>query len=120
MPLADLIRIRSASGRVLLPSSEPYPIRFEHISGVPSAGEKSGYSITKLRILDRLLDRLSLLRGEKPKVSTDGLSTSGLERLIEDLKESLHEDVQKASATPFAAVLGAGISENGALVNLLI
>jgi hypothetical protein len=83
VPLTDVIAVRAASGRVSLPSNQF--ARFEHIFGMPSG--QGGYSITKLRILDAFLDRLALLKGERPQMKTEGLSDAGLDKIIAEIRD---------------------------------
>jgi hypothetical protein len=118
VPLTDVISVRAAAGRVSLPSNQF--VRFEHISGMPAAGEGGGYSITKLRILDALLDRLAILKGERPEPETGGLSGAGLDKIIDEVQSYLRDALKNASSTPFAAVLGGGAAENGLLFNYLV
>ena len=117
VPLTDVITVRAASGRVYLPSNQS--VHFEHISGVPALGQEEGggYSITTLRILDNLLDRLSILKGEKPDVATEGLSGTEMNAVIDTLRNTLRDALKNAASTPFAAVLGGGPSGNGQLFN---
>jgi hypothetical protein len=116
VPLTDVIAVRSASGRVSLPSNQF--VRFEHISGMPSG--QGGYSITKLRILDALLDRLALLKGERPKPDTGGLTEAGLGKIIDDLQKYVRNSLGNAGTTPFGPALGSGPSWDGQLFNYLI
>jgi hypothetical protein len=118
VPLTDVITIRAAAGRVSLPSNQF--VRFEHISGMPAAGGEGGYSITKLRILDALLDRLAILKGERPKAETEGLSGAGLDKIIDEMQSYLRDALKNASSTPFTVILGGGAADNGLLFNYLV
>jgi len=114
VPLSDVITVRAASGRVYLPSNQF--VHLEHISGIPAMGQDGGgYSITKLRILDTLLARLTVLKGERPDVPTEGLSGAGMDAVIGKIQHNLRESLKNAASTPFAAVLGGGSSGNGEL-----
>ena len=114
VPITDVIAVRAASGRVYLPSNQF--VHLEHISGIPSLGQDGGgYSITKLRILDSLLDRLAVLKGSRPESAAEGLSDAGLDAVIDRMQYNLREALKNVSSTPFAAVLGAGSSEIGQL-----
>jgi hypothetical protein len=110
VPLTDVIAVRAASGRVLVPASQF--ARLEHISGMPAAGQEGGgYSITKLRILDAFLDRLAILKGERPEVKTEGLSDAGLNSILEEIQSYL----RGAASTPFGVALGLGAASDGQL-----
>jgi hypothetical protein len=116
VPLTDVIAVRAASGRVSVPSSQF--ARFEHISGMPSG--QGGYSIAKLRILDAFLDRLALLKGERPRMDARGLSEAGLDKILGGLQEYLRDSLKNAASTPFGPALGSGAAEDGRLFNYLI
>jgi hypothetical protein len=116
VPLTDVIAVRAASGRVSLPSNQF--ARFEHISGMPSG--QGGYSITKLRILDAFLDRLALLKGERPRMDTNGLSDAGLDKILGEMQEYLRDSLKNAASTPFGLALGSGSAGNGQLFNYLV
>jgi len=119
IPLSDLMKVRYASGRLSLPSSQSYFVRFEHVSGIPSGNRGEGYSIVKLRILDTLIDRLSSLRNHSgDKKNTGALSEKALDAMIENLQKQLHDSLKKAGATPFGTALGAGAAENGRILNV--
>jgi hypothetical protein len=116
VPLTDVITVRAASGRVFLPSNQF--VRFEHISGMPSG--QGGYSITKLRILDSLLDRIAVLKGERPDTKTEGLSDAGFDKIIDELQNHIRKSLKNTAFTPFGPALGAGSSEDGRLFSYLI
>ncbi|MCL1819004.1 MAG: hypothetical protein FWG35_08725 [Spirochaetaceae bacterium] len=114
VPLTDVITVRAASGRVYLPSNQF--VHFEHISGIPTTGQEGGgYSVTKLRILDSILDRMAVMKGERPEVKTEGLSNADMDSTIASMQNDLREALKNAASTPFAAVLGGGPSANGQL-----
>ena len=118
VPLTDMITVRAASGRVYLPSNQF--VHFEHISGIPAPGQDGGgYSITKLRILDSILDRLAILKGERPEVNTEGFSGADMDTVLSTMQNDLRDALKNAASTPFAAVLGGGPSVNGQLVSFL-
>ena len=117
LPITDIIAVRATSGRVSVPSAQF--VSLEHISGMPAAGQTGGYSITKLRILDALLDRLAVLKGERPSAQTEGLSGEGLDTTIENLQKNLRDALKNVSSTPFAAALGAGADIGGQLFSFL-
>lgn len=122
IPLTDLMKVRYASGRLSLPSSQSFFVRFKHVSGIPSGERGEGYSIAKLRILDTLIDRLSSLKGGNhggEGEKTGGLSEKALDAMMENLQKQLHDSLMKAAATPFGTALGAGAAENGRILSTL-
>jgi len=117
VPITDVITIRATAGRVSMPSTQF--VSFKHVSGMPTVGQDGGYSIAKLRILDALLDRLAVLKGERPELRTEGLSDEALDSIMDTLQKNLHDGLKNASSTPFAAVLGAGADAGGQLFSFL-
>ncbi len=121
VPISDLLKVRYASGRLTLPLSQPYFVRFEHVSGVPGAADGGGYSVFKLRILDTLIDRLTTLQGKALEGdASPGPSGGALDARIADLEKQLHDRLAKASATPFGGAMGAGAGENGRILDILV
>lgn len=118
IPVADLMKVRYTAERLSLPLREPYFVRFEHVTGLPGAGDGGGYSVFKLRILDALIHRLTALRGAggggpMPDGENPDEAITGLGRL-------LHQELAKAGATPFGVAVGAGAAENGGIVDILV
>jgi hypothetical protein len=121
VPISDILRVRSAAGRVSLPLNRPLFVRFEHVSGIPSQVSGEGYSVFKLRILDTLIDRLSTLKGKSPEgKKKSGMSPEVIDAVIDSLKKELHNSIARAAATPFGPALGAGSADNGLILNLSV
>jgi hypothetical protein len=58
-PFLDILRVRNlANGRLEVPIAPVHSVyaRFEHLRGVPSP--EGGVSLFRMRVLDRLIDRL--------------------------------------------------------------
>lgn len=117
IPLTHLVRARFSAGKVALPvrKSQYLYSNLKHITGIPAGSRESGYSLTKLKALDNLIERLGdyggkTLTGLNPR----GDDSSGLSSLIESYAEKLHSLV--VSETPYKSM---GV-ENGLLVNLTV
>ncbi|ORC37882.1 hypothetical protein B4O97_02460 [Marispirochaeta aestuarii] len=107
IPLSSLVRGSVGSSRVGLPvsGSQALYARFKHVYGRPS--EAGGFSLSKLRSLDNLIDRLVKLKDRDsaslPKrEDLTGLSDQGRDALIRELSDKLHRAYLKAETNPFA------------------
>ncbi len=85
---------------------------FKHVMGVPSRSAQDQVPISKLRVLDNLIDRLVKLRGEKGEsVPVDGRN---VDALIQRFQGELHTAL-RAIAPLFSGLF----PETGFVVNLL-
>ena len=65
--------------------------RFKHVHGTPSTGAASGVSLSRLRAIDNLIDRLISLRGKNTYwVNVDGMKSDDLAFTMEKLQKELH------------------------------
>ncbi len=118
VPIGDLLRARYSSSRLSLPLEQNLFMRFKHVTGVPSP-DGSGFSVSKLQLLDTLIEALKRLQGKGILLPDPGASSpERLDRLIETLSQEVHQRIVQVAQTPFAPALGAGASSLGLLVNL--
>jgi hypothetical protein len=112
----DVLRIRSLQGdRLAVPVRPIYSAYacFEHIRGIPAAHD--GVPIFKLRVLDKLIDRL-LSYGE-PVPAADRLRSAKPETsdpVVRELEQRLQQHV--TSRTP---LFGGQFPETGMLIDLV-
>ncbi|WP_319558798.1 hypothetical protein [Marispirochaeta sp.] len=111
IPLTSVVRGSTGSSRVGLPvsSSQAMYARFKHVYGRPSEG--GGFSLSKLRSLDNLIDRLVRLRDKDAATlpgseELQGLSNQGRDALIRVLSDKLHKAYLKAETNPFTSIGG--------------
>jgi hypothetical protein len=73
----------SGSGRMSLPVSPASYIysQFKHVGGVPAPEGTRGVAITKLKILDVMIEQLSQMK-KKPELNTKDLSNEQIDALI--------------------------------------
>ncbi len=92
--------------------------QFEHVSGVASSNNNSGVSVTKIQILNSLIERLAKLKSDPLKQDMPGdLSDDQLDAMINDYQNQITTAVQTAKANPFALTgLSAG---TGQLFNMV-
>ncbi|MCX7787464.1 MAG: hypothetical protein N2442_07190 [Spirochaetes bacterium] len=118
VPIGDLLRARYSTHRLSLPLEQNLFMRFKHVTGVPSP-DGTGFSVSKLQLLDTLIEALKRLQGkglQLPDLSAS--SPERLDRLIEILSQEVHQKIVQVAQTPFAPALGGGESSLGILVNL--
>jgi hypothetical protein len=85
---------------------------FKHVMGVPSRSAAEQVPISKLRVLDNLIDRLVRLRGEKGESMP--VDKGNVDTLIQRFQGELHTAL-RATAPLFSGLF----PETGLVVNLL-
>lgn len=90
--------IVEAAGKMYVPVSKSALLysHFDHVSGVAAGNGQNGISISKLRILNSLIERVSAIKNEPAKPVKD-LSPDQTEALIKNYQKQL----QKALQTPY-------------------
>jgi len=88
----------SGSGKLYVPVSKSALLysNFDHVSGVAAKTGQQGVSISKIRILNSLIERLSAIKNE-PKDSIQDISDDQADVLI----EAYQKQIQQAAATPY-------------------
>jgi hypothetical protein len=113
--LTSILRAQYASGKISLPVDSGLYARFKHVQGVPS-GSDGGYSLSKLQMIDIMVERLVRLRGEHleiPDVSTDAEAGALIQSLAGDMRSALHSvDTSRGS-------YAAGMVEPGMFFSLV-
>jgi len=118
VPMGDLLRARYSADRLSLPLEQNLFMRFKHVTGIPSPNGE-GFSVSKLQLLDTLIEALKRLQGKGVQVPpTSNASPEQVDSLIEFFSKEVHHKVLQVAQTPFAPALGAGESSLGMLVNL--
>ena len=82
---------------------------FDHVSGVAAKSGQQGVSISKIRILNSLIDRLSAIKNQ-PKESIADISDDHAQVLIEQYQKQIQQTVSQqpyllAGAQPQAGAL---------------
>lgn len=117
VPIGDLLRARYSVDRLSLPLEQNLFMRFKHVTGVPSP-DGTGFSVSRLQLLDTLIEALKRLQGKEIRIPEAGSSPEQMDRILGTLSKELHTKILQLSQTPFAPALGAGDSSLGLLVNL--
>lgn len=100
------------------PSSVVYA-QFDHISGIAAKGGQHGVSITKIQILNALIENLSKIKANakiNPVSKETNLSDEQVNNLIKNYQAQLKQTVASAQSTPY---LLAGVKpQNGTLFSI--
>lgn len=90
---------------------------FDHVSGVAAKPNQGGVSISKIQILNSLLNQLITMKG-KPKldVQTEQFSNKEIDALIKTTQGQIHTTVQTAQVTGYG--LAGAAPQPGAVFSL--
>lgn len=88
-----------AGGKLYVPVSRSAILysNFDHVSGVVAKSGQEGVSISKIRILNSLIERLSEIKNE-PKESITDISDDQAQVLIEQYQKQLQQTIKQ---TPY-------------------
>ena len=88
----------SAAGKLYVPVSRSALLysHFDHVSGVAAGAGQQGVSISKIRILNSLIDRLSAIKNQ-PKESINDISDDQAQVLIEQYQKQIQQTVAQQS-----------------------
>ena len=100
-----------AAGKLYVPVSKSALLysHFDHVSGVAARSGQEGVSISKIRILNSLIDRLSAIKNQ-PKESITDIRDDQAQVLIEQYQKQIQQTVAQkpyvlAGAQPQAGAL---------------
>ena len=87
-----------AAGKLYVPVSRSALLysHFDHVSGVAAGNGQAGVSISKIRILNSLIDRLSAIKNQ-PKESVSDLNDDQAQALIEQYQKQIQQTVAQQS-----------------------
>lgn len=92
--------VSGSSGKLYVPVSSNAVIysHFDHISGVASSDPDIGVSVSKIQILNSLLNQLISMRNEpKTQYADDGsLSEDQMESLIQNYQSQIQGEIEKS------------------------
>ena len=93
----------SSSGRMSLPVSPSNYIysQFKHVGGIPAAEGTRGVSITKLKILDVLIEQLNQIKAPT-ELNTKNLSNEQMDTLISKYEGQIKTATAANIAMPYA------------------
>ena len=87
-----------ASGKLYVPVNRSAILyaNFDHVSGVAAKTGQEGISISKIRILNSLIDRLCAIKNQ-PKESIQDISNDQADELIKNYQQQ----IKQAAQTPY-------------------
>ena len=107
-------------GRMALPVSRSSYIysHFEHVSGIPAPEGTQGVAISKLKILDVLIDQLSQIKSKRePSVGASGeMTDERIDALIDKYETEIRGARAASAALPYRPKPSAPL---GAIFNLV-
>ena len=106
--------IVAAAGKMYVPVSKSALLysHFDHVSGVAAGNGQNGVSISKLRILNSLIERVSAIKNEPAKTLKE-VSPDQADALIQNYQKQL----QQALQTPY--ILNGAQPQAGDIFSLL-
>ena len=113
---AALSRISSAAAGKLYVPVDPALVgysQFKHVAGVAAAKGQSGVNISKISILNTLIERLSSLK-QQAVSDTSQLSDRQIDALIDDYQTRIKNIVSIAKTNPYV-LAGAPVPQSGTL-----
>ena len=106
-------------GKLYVPVSQSNVIyaHFDHVTGVAAKPNQQGVSISKIQILNSLLNQLISMKNQpKLDVKTEEMSDSQLDALIQSTQSKIHANMQVAQATGYG--LAGAAPQAGAVFSL--
>ncbi len=85
----------AAMGKLYVPVSKSVLLysHFDHVSGVAARSGQNGVSISKLRILNSLIEHMSAIKNEKPQ-TVQNISPERADALIKNYQQQLQQALQ--------------------------
>ena len=114
--LSNLIRAQYSPGRIALPTSAGMYTRLKHVQGVPSQIAGAGYSVSKLQMIDLLVERLVQVKGQ-PMESPTPSSDAEADAMVMDYAQQISHAL--SSANSLAQSFSVGLAEPGLILNLV-
>ncbi|MBQ7882093.1 MAG: hypothetical protein IJ312_05215 [Treponema sp.] len=109
--------ISGSSGKLYVPVSPNSVIysHFDHISGVAAKANQTGVSVSKIQILNSLLNQLISMQN-MPKPDAESQSADNIDSLIKNYQEKIQKNIQTAQITGYG--LAGTTPQPGALFSL--
>ena len=100
------------AGRISLPvKGNQLYANLKHINGIGGISQQPAYSLSQLRSLDNLIDRLKLLKGDKFK-ELSGDDKNNIQKMIEVYRQELYNSLHEPNGVYKVGFETAGLSLN--------
>lgn len=109
----------SGHGKLYVPVAQQNVIyaHFDHVTGVAAKPNQQGVSISKIQILNSLLNQLISMKNQpKVNVAPENMDDSQLDALIQSTQSKIQTNIQVAQATGYG--LAGAAPEAGAVFSL--
>lgn len=111
--------VSSGYGKLYVPVSQSNVIyaHFDHVTGVAAKPNQQGVSISKIQILNSLLNQLISMKNQpKLNVSPENMDDSQLDALIQSTQSKIQANVKMAESTGYG--LAGAAPQAGAVFSL--
>ena len=114
--VSELVRAQAATGRISLPvKSNQIYANFKNITGIGGGHNQPSFSISQLRSLDNLIERLKFLKGKGfQDVNLEGFTVNDFSEKIEQLSRELYTELHKNN--PYRT----GVSASGISLDIFV
>lgn len=109
----------SGHGKLYVPVAQQNVIyaHFDHVTGVAAKPNQQGVSISKIQILNSLLNQLISMKNQpKVNVAPENMDDSQLDALIQSTQSKIQTNIQVAQATGYG--LAGAAPQTGAVFSL--
>lgn len=89
---------------------------FEHVSGFVANKGQNGVSVSKIQILNAMIDHLSSIKSGKQPAAVKNASPEQIDSLIENYQTQIKQAIKAAETSPYA--LAGSRPEAGILFNV--
>ena len=119
IPSYGYVMSASANGRIALPVDPASLIysHFRHVSGVPAPEGRQGVAISKLNILDALIEQMAQMKKNGAPAGFVGITEERLDSMIEIYSSQIRQTLEAQAIMPYTS---APMAQTGALFNIMI
>lgn len=109
---------QGAGSKIYVPVSNASLLysHFDHVQGFAAKKGQSGVSISKIQILNALIDHLSSMKAGSSKPSLSKTSDEEIDALIKNYQTQISQTVKMAENTPY--ILAGNKPEAGVLLSM--
>jgi hypothetical protein len=116
LTVPQIVKAQVGSARIALPvNGNLLYTNLKHISGFGGLKNQPSYSLSQLRTLDNMIERLKVLKGDKFQPVPFMDSEEGLAEMIETYRKELHTALKEESK-----LYSSSITANGLSLNILV
>lgn len=114
--------MHSIGAKVHVPVNPQYVVysQLEHISGIAAEQNQRGVHLSKIQILNTLIDQLSSVKSQnskaEPNILSDTSDEARIDKLIQNYQSQIHTAMKLAETNPFMP--GAAAIQPGAIFSI--